>query len=98
MSSKIFEPSFRSFSSLHLKTVSCKLVTHVECKTPKKNKTTFHYGHLPKFLLRAFSTLSMWKPEAQMVTVGKATSVTGRAVFFKVVTTFVKPSSSLSPR
>ena len=43
--------------------------------------------YLPKLSLTAFSTLVIWKPEAQMVMVGKATSVTGRAVFFKVVTT-----------
>ena len=45
--------------------------------------------YLPKLSLTAFSTLVMWKPEAQMVIVGNATSVTGRAVFFNVVTTYV---------
>ena len=47
------------------------------------------FEYLPKLSLTAFSTLVIWKPDAHMVMVGNATSVTGRAVFFKVVTTWM---------
>ena len=45
--------------------------------------------HWAKFSPSFFSTLSMCNPEAQMVMAGKGRSVTGLAVFFKVVTTYV---------
>ena len=47
----------------------------------------FFILHWTKFSASFFWTLSMCNPEAQMVMAGKGRSVTGLAVFFKVVTT-----------